>query len=631
MVLLRQFELLVERLFHAGEFRGPCFSGIGQEAIAAGVMSHFGDQDWAAGSHRNLNLTLCVGLPPVPMLAALLGKRTRPQTLDVARRFLGIHSVTGTALATAAGAAFSIKNKFCGSASAVPGVAISFCGEGALATGISHETLNVARLWSLPMLFVVENNGYAGASPLKETLASTVLDRARSFSIPAASVDGNDVRAVQRVSGDLLKLVRNEGTPALLEACTYRQRAHTLDDARVYRSREEESRWLQRDPITVLSQSMESEGTLPPGRLLQIVRECDTRLSLWLEEARALPERASTSRAPQISIASIPTFKQHRETIYTQAVYEGVAEAMNRDRRAVVVGTDLGSGGEPLEVEHLRQRFGRDRVINAPTVPNALCHMLLGASITGARPILMFPRCADLALCAGALINAAQIGFASDENVEVPLVIRATYGPTSDQVRERPQSVERCFSHMPGLTIAVPATPFDARAMVLSAVDAGEPVLLLEPAALQDLRGPVPVEISAENMSLTGARIAASGDRLTCISYGRALHATLAARQSLPHPDNVEVIDLRCIQPLDRATIVASAAKTGALLIVEDESSAFGIGAEVLAAVIEAGVALRYGQRLIVCDESGARSDTPEAALIFGAPQIFQMMQAMLA
>lgn len=645
MVFCRQFELLVEKLALAGEVRGMAHLGIGQEAVAAGIAPLLTKSDWANGTYRNVTLALCLDVPAQSILAELLGKPGglcggmggHMHLFDLPRRFLGTDPVVGAAMALGAGAAFSLKQQN------EKGIAVTFLGEGALGAGISHEVFNLAKLWNLPVLFVVENNGYAISTPLKESFTGTVLDRARSYGIAGASVDGNDACKVREVAEKLMQLVRSERGPALLEACTYRHRGHSKSDTRNYRSKEEEHTWLQRDPIELLAQKLEKEGALPTGGVKAMVANADAELNEALKAARKLddPSRdckgavdAGPHEIRSLTVAARIAPNDARRTSYRQAINEALGEELQRDPRVVFLGQDVGVfGGAYKASVGLQEKFGRQRVIDTPIAELGVCQLLVGAAMTGTRPVFEVMFGDFLALCSDAIINhAAKFRFASGGKVTVPLVVRAPFGPGNGFGATHSQSVERWFAHVPGLTVAVPSTPYDVKTMLQAAIRGDEPVLILEPIGLYANTGPVPEPGAEEELPpLHGARIVANGSRVTCVSYGRALFCALAARERLPEPELVEVIDLRCILPLDRPTILESVARTGALLVIEDDHKTFGIGGEILASAVEAGLPLRHGIRLAGADVPTPYSAEAEAAAFPSVAQAEEVLKRMLA
>lgn len=636
LVLCRRFELLIERLALAGEVRGMAHSGIGQEAIAAGVAPLVQSQDWANGTYRNVSLAVCLKIPLAQILGELLGKAAglcggcggHMHLIDLSHRFVGTDAIVGAPLGLGAGAALSLKQL------KQPGVAVTFSGEGALGTGISHEVLNIAKLWSLPSLFIIENNGYSISLPLRDGLAGTIEDRARSYGLRVSRCDGNDLRAVRRCAAEALEYVRQERAPALLEALTWRQRGHSKSDAGGYRSKDDEQKWLARDPVDVFSAQLLRENLLARNDIDVITANADRQLEEALKEARAMPWPNALPSPTKLTVAASapqPGTGENRIISYREALNEALAEELARDERVIMVGQDVGVfGGAYKASTGLKQRFGA-RVIDTPIAEQGVCQMLTGAALTGLKPIFEVMFGDFLALCADAIVNhAAKFRFVSGGKVRVPLVIRAPFGPGNGFAATHSQCVERWFAHVPGLIVAVPATPFDVKVMLRAALSGSDPVLLLEPITLYANTGLVPKVIHADAAGLSGARVVEAGSSLTCVSYGRALFAALAAREKLPRPESVEVIDLRCLQPLDRATILASTRKTRNLLVVEDDPRTFGIGAEVIASVIEAGVSVKRALRICGAD-SPAPFSAPLEAAAFPAPATIQeTMQRML-
>ncbi len=633
MVLCRQFEVLVERLALAGEVRGMAHLAIGQEATTAAIAPLVGERDWINGTYRNVTLALCLGTPPATLLGELLGRAGglcggaggHMHLFDLPRRFVGTDPVVGSSMALGAGAALALKHQ------KSDGITITFLGEGALGAGISHEVLNLARLWHLPILFIVENNGYAISTPVSASLAMPVVDRAKSYGIAAQSVDGNDIREVKRVATTLAALVRSERGPALLETKTYRLRGHSKSDTRNYRTKDEETDWQTRDPIARFAKILADENRLVRP-VTELVAAADATLAKALEEARAMPwptpalEKTFAISAPK---SQEPTAKSHTIS-YRQAIHDALDRALSSDPRVAFYGQDIGVfGGAYKASSGLAKKYGKQRVVDTPIAELGVCEMLVGAAMCGMKPIFEVMFGDFLLICADALINhAAKFRFCSGGSVNVPLIVRAPFGPGNGFGATHSQCVERWFAHVPGLIVAVPSTPADVLAMYRGALLCDDPVLILEPITLYANSGPIPEVIEP---SLIGARIVAEGSKVTVVSYGRAVFSALAAREKLADPRLVEVIDLRCLTPLDRATIEASARKTGALLVVEDGHKTFGIGGEILATVAEAGIPLRRAFRLSGADTPVAFSAPLEGAGFPNSQQVLAVLEQFLS
>jgi 2-oxoisovalerate dehydrogenase E1 component len=635
MVFCRQFELLVERLALAGEVRGMAHLAIGQEATTAGIAPLVTGSDWINGTYRNVTLALCLGTPVTVLLGELLGRAGglcggvggHMHLFDLPRRFIGTDPVVGSSMALGAGAALALKHQ------KSDGISFTFLGEGALGAGISHEVLNLAKLWSLPILFVVENNGYAISTPISESLATPILERAKSYGIAAEAVDGNDIRAVVRTAGTLAALVRTERAPALLEARTYRQRGHSKSDTRNYRSRDEEQNWQKRDPIERLAEALAAEGKLAKSPT-QLAEESDTALAKALEEARAMPwptpKPLVVAGAPLVDTDKSQVLRAKSRTLsYRQAIHDALEEALDSDPRVVLYGQDVGTfGGAYKASSGLLKKFGKHRVVDTPISELGVCEMLVGAAMCGMKPIFEVMFGDFLSLCADAIVNhAAKFRFCSGGSVRVPLIIRAPFGPGNGFGATHSQCVERWFTHVPGLIVAVPSTPADVKEMYAAALQCDDPVLILEPISLYANTGAVPDETMP---ALTGARVVAEGSKVTVVSYGRTLFTVLAACEKISDPNSIEVIDLRCLTPLDRATIEASVRKTGALLVVEDGHKTFGIGGEILASVAEAGIPLRRAFRLSGADAPVAFSAPVEGAAFPNSQQVLGVLEQFL-
>ena len=633
MVFCRQFELLVERLALAGEVRGMAHLAIGQEATTAAIAPLVGERDWINGTYRNVTLALCLGTPPELLLGELLGRAGglcggnggHMHLFDLPRRFVGTDPVVGSSMALGAGAALALKHQ------QSDGITITFLGEGALGAGISHEVLNLAKLWHLPVLFVVENNGYAISTPVSASLATPIVDRAKSYGIAAHSVDGNDVRAVKHLATTLAALVRSERGPAVLEARTYRLRGHSKSDTRNYRTKDEEVDWQTRDPIARFAKILSDEQKLERP-LAELIATAETLLTKALETARAMPWPTPTAEKP---VVTAPAKSQEPRAkspslSYRQAIHDALDHALHSDPRVAFYGQDIGVfGGAYKASSALIKKYGKQRVVDTPIAELGVCEMLVGAAMCGMKPIFEVMFGDFLLICADAIINhAAKFRFCSGGTVRVPLIVRAPFGPGNGFGATHSQCVERWFAHVPGLIVAVPSTPADVLEMYRGALLSDDPVLILEPITLYANSGPVPETIEPR---LTGARVVAEGSSVTVVSYGRALFSALAAREKLTDPSRVEVIDLRCLTPLDRATIETSARKTGALLVIEDGHKTFGIGGEILATVAEAGIPLRRAFRLSGADAPIAFSPPLEGAGFPNSQQVLSALEQFLA
>ncbi len=271
---------------------------------------------------------------------------------------------------------------------------------------------------------------------------------------------------------------------------------------------------------------------------------------------------------------------------YAQAACQALAEAMRADARVIALGEDVGHGGIFGQYRGLQQEFGAARVIDTPISEATIMGAAVGMALTGLRPVVEM-RVADFALCAiDEIVNqAAKNRYMFGGQGRVPLVARLPIGIWSGSAAQHSQSLEAWFAHIPGLVVVAPATPADNYALLAAAIACGDPVIYMEHKELWGLEGEVPPQHTA---ALGNARLARSGTDLTLVTWSKLVHAAVAAaEQAAQQGVSVEVIDLRTIWPWDRELVLASAARTGRLLVAHEAVQAAGFGAEVAATVAE--------------------------------------------
>lgn len=292
MLLIRRFEEKVDHLFAAGELRGTSHLSAGQEAVAVGVCAALQPDDYLTSTHRGHGHFLARGADPYRLMAELFGKEPgysqgrggTQHVADFSRNFLGMNGITGGMIPIATGAAFSARYR--GSAQ----LAVAFFGDGASNQGAFHESLNMAAIWQLPVIYLCENNGYAMSSPARRMISvPDIAARAAGYGIPGVVVDGNDVLAVREVTAAAAERARAGGGPTLIEAKTYRILGHSRGDLRVYRTREEEAEWARRDPIIRFRDHLFAAGDLTPVRYERMACEIDTLIEDTVRFSRAAP------------------------------------------------------------------------------------------------------------------------------------------------------------------------------------------------------------------------------------------------------------------------------------------------------------------------------------------------------
>lgn len=293
MLLIRAFDEKVDELYAEGALHGTAHFYVGQEAVAAGTMAALQDGDVITGTHRGHGHAIAFGLDLDRMAAELLGKATgychgkggSMHIADVGAGMLGANGIVGGSMGIACGAAYSFKRR------AEDRVAVCFFGDGAVQEGIFNETLNIAAIWNLPIVFVCENNQYAMSLSVKEGFATeTISERAAGYGMPGQTVDGMDPEKVYEVADTAVSRARKGEGPSLIEAVTYRYLGHSKSDANRYRTREEIDQWRESDPISLFAGNLQSKSLLDEGELQTLERQCRERIEQAFEKAGSEPE-----------------------------------------------------------------------------------------------------------------------------------------------------------------------------------------------------------------------------------------------------------------------------------------------------------------------------------------------------
>jgi 2-oxoisovalerate dehydrogenase E1 component len=601
MVLARQLDDRMWTLNRQG--RVPfVVSSSGQEAAQLGAAFALDRKvDWALPYYRDLALMLALGMTPEEVLLGLFAKEGDPNSGGrqmpnhwslPGHRVFSRSSATGTQYPHAAGIAYELRR------TGRPGVVLVTGGEGSTSQGDLHEALNFTALHRLPVIFLIENNGYAISVPVRDQVAGDLADRARAYGIAAASIDGNDVLAVYRAVSRAAERARAGGGPAFLEALTYRYYAHTSDDDdRQYRTADEVAQWRRRDPITLLRAHLVEHRLLSETDEETVEREASAAVTAALAAAEQAPEptdalslvyaRPVRHTHPAEAIEAAPSGP---DINLVTAVNRALHEIMEEHPEAVVLGEDVADpkGGVFKATVGLTEAFGRDRCFNTPLAESSIVGAAIGMAAAGALPIVEIQFADFIHPAFNQIISeAARLHYRSGGAWRCPLVIRAPYGGGIHGGLYHSQSIEGFYAHVPGLKVVVPSTPADTKGLLRAAVEDPDPVLFLEPKKLYRLaKGPVPA--APHRVALGRAALRRTGDDLTIIAYGTMAHYSVEAADRLADRGiEAEVLDLRSIRPFDWASVEAAVRRTGKVLIVHEDNEFAGFGAEVAAQIGE--------------------------------------------
>jgi 2-oxoisovalerate dehydrogenase E1 component len=598
MQVIRQCEEQLARSHQRGLIHGACHTYVGQEAVAAGVCIHLRESDVVFSTHRGHGHALAKGLPPHELIAELFGRATgcsrgRGGSMHLFAPEIGLmgtSGIVGPSLLQAVGAGYSFK------LFKNDRVAVAFFGDGAVNNGAFHEGLNLASIWNLPVLFVCENNQYA--TEVAFEYASGIPDvgrRAANYGMPGFEVDGNDVVSVYEVARDAVARARSGGGPTLLECKTYRTRPHAegMGDF-TYRTRDEVEQWKTRCPIKRLRDEHSDNKPLST-RFSAIEEEVKQRIETALAEADQAPwpdASTATSHVYCEEPAVVPPAPPPgtRETTFVATTREALEFEMGRNPRIFVMGEGIGRrGGNFRTTEGLLDLFGEDRLRDTPICERGFVGLACGAAMTGARPVIDFMFIDFINDSFGELVNQiAKMQYMSSGRLKMPVLLRGCIGIGHSAATHHSSSFYSVYSHVPGLRVVIPSTPYDAKGLFLRALRCHDPVLFLEHRELMSLKGFVPAD--PYELEFGRARVVRSGSDVTVVALALMVHRTLAAVEKMQAKGiSVEIIDPRTVSPLDIDTILQSVAKTGRLLIVDEEYGPCSMAAEIAAQVVDAG------------------------------------------
>ncbi len=574
------------------------FSGIGQEAIAVGATLALQPDEYIMPLHRNLGVFTSRQMPLNSLFAQLQGKESgfskgRERSFHFGSRahhIVGMISHLGPQLALANGTALAAR------LDQQPKVSLAFTGDGGTSEGDFHEALNVAAVWELPVIFLIENNGYGLSTPSSDQFrCKHFVDKGIGYGMEAVQVDGNNLLEVHRTVKNLAESMRQKPRPVLLECMTFRMRGHEEASGVKYVPKELIETWAQRDPVQRYEEFLMEEGILNAGlrdefrslhqsdidKALKVVFAEPEVQPNWEKERSAVYAPFHWASTEEISSSAMAP---ERELRFVDAIQEGLKEAMNRHDGLVLMGQDIaGYGGVFKVTEGLMDRYGADRVRNTPLCESAIIGAALGLSIAGKKAMVEM-QFADFVTAGFNQIvnNLAKIHYRWGQNADV--VVRMPTGAGVGAGPFHSQSNEAWFFHTPGLKIVYPSTPAEAKGLLLTAFEDPNPYLFFEHKALyRSISGPVPE--GYYTLPVGQARVVRTGNDATIVTYGMGVHWALEAIEE--QGCDVELIDLRTLLPWDQDTVLESVRKTGRVLVLHEDCLTGGIGGEIAAFIAD--------------------------------------------
>lgn len=570
------------------------FSGIGQEGISVGAAMALKKEEYILPMHRNLGVFTSRDVPMERLFKQFQGKpngftKGRDRSFHFGtndHHVVGMISHLGPQLGIADGIALSnlLDKK--------PEATLVFTGDGGASEGDFHEALNVAAVWDLPVIFVVENNGWGLSTPSNEQFrCEQFIDKGKGYGMDAWKVDGNNILEVYQTVKKIAKSIRKRPRPFLLECMTFRIRGHEEASGTKYYPEGIIEEWSKKDPVDNYEAFLIDEGVISEEEIADLRKEYKKRINDALDVAYAedLAEADTDFELddmfePHDQVITDPG-SESAELRFVDAIKEGLYQAMEKHDDLVLMGQDIADYGGVFKVtEGFVDAFGKERVRNTPLCESAIIGTGLGLSIKGKKAMVEM-QFADFVTCGFNQIvnNLAKIHYRWGQNADV--VVRM---PTGGGVEAGPfhsQSNEAWFFHTPGLKILYPAFPADAKGLLAAAFEDPNPVLFFEHKKLyRSLSGEVPTDYYT--LPIGKAALLREGDDLTIVTYGMGVHWALEALENNPEI-NADLLDLRTLAPLDEEAIFDSVNKTGKVIILHEDCLTGGIGAELSARISE--------------------------------------------
>jgi 2-oxoisovalerate dehydrogenase E1 component len=574
---------------------GKWFSGIGQEAIAVGSTLAMQSDEYILPMHRNLGVFTSRDIPLSRLMAQWQGKpsgftRGRDRSFHFGTqeyKIIGMISHLGPQLALADGIALadvlSERKKS----------TLVFTGEGATSEGDFHEALNIASVWKLPVIFLIENNGYGLSTPVNEQYnCLKLVDKAIGYGIEGRRIDGNNMLEVYHTIKDINQSIRENPRPVLLECMTFRMRGHEEASGTKYVPQNLFEWWEGKDPVTNFENYLLSEGVLQPELIPMIKKEMTSLIESEFEkvynEADIVPDIETEIRdmyQPYQFPASQPPASPATSKRYIDAISDGLRQAMRKHTNLVIMGQDIAEYGGAFKItQGFVEEFGKGRVRNTPICESGIVGAGMGLALNGYKAIVEM-QFADFVTCGFNQIinNLAKTHYRWAQGVD--MVIRMPTGAGTGAGPFHSQSNEAWFTKTPGLKVVYPAFPADAKGLLLAAIDDPNPVIYFEHKYLyRSISGEVPdndcmIEIGKAN-------IVKQGEQASIITFGLGVHWALEYAEN--HPEqSIEIVDLRSLLPWDQEAVEKSVKKTGRALVLHEDTLTSGFGAEIAAHIAE--------------------------------------------
>tara|TARA_B110000014_G_scaffold264088_1_gene263288 strand:+ start:160 stop:2142 length:1983 start_codon:yes stop_codon:yes gene_type:complete len=572
------------------------FSGIGQEAISVGSTYALDKDDIILPMHRNLGVFTTRDVNLDNLFCQLMGKENgftkgRDRSFHFglpSKNIIGMISHLAAMLPVATGFGLSSQlNK-------QKRVVLSFTGDGSTSEGDFHESVNLAAVWNLPVIFLIENNGYGLSTPSSDQFkCKNLSDKAIGYGIKGITIDGNNVLEVYETIAKVAKDIRNGQGPVIIEALTFRMRGHEEASGTDYIPEEILNKWAKKDPIKNYKKYLKSKKIFTQVHQTEI----DQRIRKKIDSSFEFALNAKKQKSNE-SIEVRDVFKDYKFNLkppktdgpqirYLDAISNALRNVMQKNDNTIIMGQDISEYGGVFKVtKDFLKEFGPDRVRNTPIIESGILGASIGLALDGFIPIVEM-QFADFVSCGFNQIvnNIAKTHYRWNQSLNI--IIRMPYGGGMSAGPFHSQSPESWFFHTPGLKIVVPSTPFDAKGLFYAAIEDPNPVLYFEHKYMyRSIKGNVPDE--DYNIEIGKADIKKTGDDISVITYGMGVHWMLEISDKLEQENiSLEIVDLRSLIPWDKEAVEKSVSKTNKVLILHEANLTGGIGAEISAYISE--------------------------------------------
>ena len=616
MVKTRAFDENSLRLQRTGRIPAyyPCAGMETHVAVPAALEA----RDWVFTAYREQGVRLARGVPEVNELALWRGMPYATWNPNEFR-ITPLNATIGTHIPQTTGFGYAARML------KKDEVALAMFGDGATSEGDFHAGLNNAGVWKTPTVFFCQNNLYAQSTPLNQQTASeTLAQKALAYGIEGVRVDGMDVLAVYTVVKRAVEKARNGGGPTLIESLCYRYTAHsTYDGTPVYRTRDEEGEWLEKDPLIRMRAFLNSKGLdaevveeqerarmkltmaaaideleampLPPREKVfrSVAKKMPPRLVEQLHNEQAAAGEAISEIPDEFRLIPTddPEFPQETAAMtMVEALNSALDHGMSETDNMLILGEDVGREGGVFRVTaDMYEKYGAERMLDTPLCEIGIAGAAVGMAIAGARPVIEIEFAGFSYTSFDQIVfHIARYPWRTMGEFSMPIVIRMPGGGGHEGYEGHSDAPEAFYAHAPGgLNIVYPSNPKDAKGLMASALKSDDPVLFFEPVA-QYFERQEGVPVDHYEISIGKARIEREGTDATVVAYGNAVGIAANAAETLEQDGiSIEVIDLRTLKPWDEATVIDSVKKTGRLVVVHEAPVTGGLGGEIMATVME--------------------------------------------